>query len=261
MSFDIFLKKEIIEQIKSVKGIVLAVVFLFVAISSPLIARFTPDILKWAMETTEELMDMSALFAMIPEPNSVSSYAEFFSNFNLMCLLAMIIVFAGTVANEKSRGTAAYILTKSISRTEFIMSKFVSSVLFIFVSTVITAAVLKIYTDLLFNDGLVEIQHFIIYFAILFLYLVFIMSIVLFSSILSKNVTSATIMSFLIFIGFNIWAAIPRIGKFAPPNINDFNVLLNAKDSTDLTVGIIVTVVFSIIFLVAGINLFNKQEL
>ena len=261
MSFDIFLKKEIIEQIKSVKGIVLIIVFIFTAISSPLIAKLTPEILKWAMETTEELMDMAPLFAMMPEPDSVSSYAEFFSNLNLICLFAMIIVFGGIVANEKSKGTAAYILTKNISRTEFIMSKFVSSILFIFVSTVITAGVLKIYTDLLFNDGLVETKHFILYFAILFLYMIFIMCIVMFSSILSKNVTSATIMSFLIFIAFNIWASIPRAGKYAPPNINDFSVLLNAKDSTDLIVGIILTVAFSALFLVAGINLFNKQEL
>jgi hypothetical protein len=38
-------------------------------------------------------------------------------------------------------------------------------------------------------------------------------------------------------------------------------VLLNAKDSTDLTVGIILTVVLSAIFLISGIYLFNKQEL
>ena len=261
MSFDIFLKKEISEQIKSVKGIVLVIVFLFVAVSSPLVAKLTPEIVKWAMETTEEMMDMGALFAMMPEPDSVTSYTEFFSSFNMMCLLALIIVFSGVVANEKSRGTAAYILTKNISRTEFIMSKFVSSLIFIFASVIITAGVLRIYTNLLFNDGLVQLSSFVIYFLILFLYLIFIMSIVLFSSIFAKNVTSATIMSFLVFIGFNIWAAIPRVGKYAPPNINDFNVLLNAKDSRELTIGIIITLAFAVLFLIAGINLFNKQEL
>jgi hypothetical protein len=76
-----------------------------------------------------------------------------------------------------------------------------------------------------------------------------------------RNAAIVAEVTFLIFIAFNIWAAIPRAGKFAPPNINDFNVLLNAKDSTDLTVGIILTVMFTAAFLISGIILFNKQEL
>lgn len=260
MSFDIFLKKEITELIKSVKGIVLLIVFIFTAISSPLLAKLTPELLN-LLADADPTVDMSALAGVMPKPDSIVSYSQFFSNFSSICILALIIVFAGIVANEKAKGTAAYILTKNISRTEFIMSKLVSSVLFIFASTVLTAAVLKIYNDVLFNDGLIEFKYFIIYFAALFLYLLFIMSITLFSSILSKNVTSATILSFLIFIVFNIWASIPKIGRYAPPNINDFNVLLNAKNWTDLTVGIIVTVLSSVLFLVLGINLFNKQEL
>ena len=263
MSFDIFLKKEMTELVKSVKGIVLAVVFLFIAVSAPLITKLTPEIVNWAMSgmSEAESAEMDMLMRIMPEPDSVQSYSQFFGNFNMIGLFALIIVFGGIVANEKSKGTAAYILTKNISRTEFILSKFVSSVLFIFVSTVLTGGVLKIYTDLLFKDGLIENKDFIIYCAILFLYLVFIMSIVLFASILSKNVTSATIMGFLIFIGFNIWAAVPRFGKYAPPNINDFSVLLNLKDSADLTAGIIVTAVLSVLFLISGIYLFNKQEL
>jgi hypothetical protein len=57
---------------------------------------------------------MAALMAMMPEPDSRMSYEQFFGNFNMIGLISFIMVFSGIVANEKSRGTAAYILTKNI---------------------------------------------------------------------------------------------------------------------------------------------------
>jgi len=267
MNFDIFLRKELKELLKNFRGIVLLAVFLFTAVSAPIMARFTPDILMWAFNAMDEPTDMSAFIGLFGEPSSVSGFTQFFSDFTTLGLFAFIIIFGGIVAKEKSKGTAAYILTKSVSRTEFILSKFVASVLFIFAATAVTAGVLKLASFIIFNDGLIHVQDFILYFALLFLYLVFIMSIIMFASVIAKSTTPATIFSFLIFAAFNIWAMIPRAGRFAPPNINNLNVLandlntLNAHNSTDLTVGIILTVAFSICFLISSIALFNRQEL
>ena len=261
-SFIIFFKKEIIELIKTVKGIVLAAVFIMTAISSPLIAKLTPEILKLAgIDGSAE--EFQALMAMIPEPSSLESYTQFFSNFSMMGFLAFIIIFAGIVANEKSKTTAAYILTKNISRTQFIASKFAAAVVFTAVAVFITAATQIFYTNILFSDNLVNNADAVIYFAVLLVYLLFILSIVLFASIVSKNVTTATFTGFLIFIGFNIIAAIPRIGKYLPPEINNlgFMIIMQTKTVSDLTINLIITVICSAIFIFAGIKLFNRQEL
>lgn len=259
-SFILFFKKEITELVKTVKGIVLAIVFIVIAISSPLIAKLTPEIFKLAgIDASNE--EFAALAALIPAPTSDSSYTQFFGNFNQIGLLALIIVFAGIVANEKSKSTAAYILTKNISRAQFILSKFASSAVFTFIAVVITMATQIIYTNVLFDDNNVLMNNVILYFAMLLLYLFFILTIVLFSSVVSKSVTPATFVAFLIFIAFNIATAIPKIGKYMPPEINNFGIIMQTKSFSDLTVNIILTVLCSIAFLIASLELFKRQEL
>lgn len=259
-SFILFFNKEITELIKTVKGIVLAVIFLVLGISSPLITKLTPEILKLALNeaSTEEA---NVLISVIPKPSSIESYNQFFSNFNTIGLLAVIIVFAGIVANEKSKNTAAYILTKNISRAQFILSKFVSSAVFVFVSLILAAGTQILYTFFLFYDKLTDIKYVFIYFLLLFLYLIFMLTIVLFSSVLTKTVTSATFLAFLIFIIFNILPAIPKIGKYMPPNINNSGIITQSVNISDLTVNIIITIICSIIFIFSAVQIFNRQEL
>ena len=257
--FILFFKKEIAELIKTIKGIVLAVIFLIVAIMSPVIAKLTPELLR--LLGAEELEELEMIMAIIPPPSSMESYVQFFSNFNMMGLLAVIIVFAGIVANEKSRSTAAYILTKNISRTQFILSKITAAVAFVFVSFVIMMLTQMLYTNILFDDGMIETKAVLIFSAFLFLYLIFILSFTLLSSVLSKSVTPAVFIAFLFFIGFNILGSIPRIGKYMPPAVNNFGFITQSVTVSDIIPSIIITVLCSVVFIVLSVKLFNKQEL
>ena len=263
MSFIIFFKKELYELFRTAKGIALAAIFLITAITSPLLAKLTPDILRWSMNTAGEIASSNGLidFSMIPDPTSIDSYTQFFSNINFLGLLAIIIVFAGIVAGEKHKGTAAYILTKNISRVEFILSKFAASCVFTLACTIVSVGVLKLYTDMLFGDKLIDIKYFFLYFALFYLYIIFILAITVFSSVIAKNVTGATVMSFLIFMCINIVASIPRLGKFMPPNINQLGVLVNTIKIDDIIPNIIITAVVCVFLVFAGVEIFNRQEL
>ncbi|MCL1793309.1 MAG: ABC transporter permease [Oscillospiraceae bacterium] len=258
-NFFIFFKKELAELVKTVKGVVLAAIFAVVGISSPLIAKLTPDILKMAgIDISPE--QMAAMGIKYP-PSSIESYEQFFGNFNTLGLLAVVIVFAGLVANEKAKNTAAYILTKNISRTQFLLSKFASSAFFVFVSLGIAMGAQIFYTKFLFEDNLVETGNVMLFFALVFLYLIFILALVLFSSVLAKNVTTATFLAFGIFMVFNILAAIPKVGEFLPPGTNNFGILTKAAGLGDIGGNIAATVLFSAVFAVSGIIIFNRQEL
>ena len=263
MSFIIFFKKELYEFFRTAKGIALAAIFLITAISSPLLAKLTPELLKWAMGTASEFDSSMDAFdlSMLAEPTSIDSYAQFFSNINFLGLLAIIIVFAGIVAGEKHKGTAAYILTKNISRVEFILSKFAASCVFTLSCMTVSLVILKVYTDMLFGDKLIDIKYLLLYFALFYLYIIFILAITVFSSVIAKNVTGATVMSFLIFMCINIVASIPRLGKFMPPNINQLGVMLNTIKIDDIIPNIIITAVVCVFLVFAGVEIFNRQEL
>jgi ABC-2 type transport system permease protein len=258
-SFVIFFKKELTELVKTVKGVVLAAIFLVIGISSPLIAKLTPEILKLAgLDISPE--QMAAMGINYP-PNSRDGYAQFFSNFNTIGLLAVIIVFSGLVANEKAKNTAAYILTKNITRAQFILSKFFSSAIFVFVSLGLAMGAQIFYTMFLFEDDLVKTGNVILFFSLLFLYLIFMLALVLFSSVLTKNVTSATFLAFLIFIVFNIAAAIPKAGDYMPPAVNNFGILTGAAGIGDIGASIAAAALLSIVFLILSVVIFNRQEL
>ena len=255
--FILFFKKEMAELLKTVKGVVLAAVFLVVAVISPAMTKLTPEILKM-VDLGEEL---DAVMAMIPEPDSTASYAQFYENFNILGLLAVIIVFAGSVSNEKSKNTAAYILTKNISRTQFILSKFAASVVFVFFSLVLSMGTQALYTGVLFSDDLIKPPCVAAFSALLFLYLIFVLSFTLFSSVVSKSVTSATFFAFLIFIVFNFLASIPKIGRYMPTAVNNFGVLNGTVSISDLSADIVITALCSFVFVILSTELFKRQEL
>lgn len=255
--FILFFKKEMTELVKTAKGIVCAAVFLIAAVISPVITKLTPEIIKMA-DLGEEF---DVVMSIIPEPDSAASYSQYFENFNILGLLAVIIVFAGIVSNEKSKNTAAYILTKNISRTQFIISKFAASVVFVFFSFVLSMGTQILYTNALFSDGLIKLSDTASFSALLFLYLVFILSLTLFSSVISKNVTSATFSAFLIFIIFNFLSSVPKIGVYMPPKINNIGVLTGNININELTGNIVITILCSIVFLILSLILFKRQEL
>ncbi|MCL2096359.1 MAG: ABC transporter permease [Oscillospiraceae bacterium] len=258
--FALFFRKEILELFRTVKGIILAVIFLLVGISSPVLAKLTPEIIKWAgIDGSDE--EFAALTALIPTPDSAASYEQFFSNFNTMGLISVIIVFAGVIANEKSKGTAAYMLTKNISRTQFILSKLASAAAFVFASLIISLGSQMIYTGILFGDKIIDNKSVIIFSALLFLYLIFILTFTLFSSVLTKTATSAAFLGFLFFIVFNIFAALPKIGKYMPPLINNFGIITAAESVRVLLPNIIITVICCAAFVVLSVKLFKRQEL
>ena len=143
-SFIFFTYKELSEQVKTYKGLVIAVVLLIFGMTSPLLAKLTPDMLK-----------MAGLGAslQIPAPTYLDAYAQFFKNIGQMVLIVLMFVYAGSISGEVTKGTAALMLTKRLSRGGFVLAKFLSAVAVWTVSYAVSAAVCIFYTVYLFPAG------------------------------------------------------------------------------------------------------------
>ena len=63
---------------------------------------------------------------MIPEPTVADAVAQFTKNIGQFGVLIAILVTMGSVATEKERGTAAFLLTKPIGRGAFVAAKVVA---------------------------------------------------------------------------------------------------------------------------------------
>ncbi len=105
------LRKEFREQWRTWKMIVFLAVFLITGIISPLLAKYTPELLRSIPNLPE------GLAGIIPNPTVADSVAQYLKNISQFGILLVILLTMGVVAQEKERGTAAMLLTKPVSRS------------------------------------------------------------------------------------------------------------------------------------------------
>jgi len=254
MSFTAYLKKEIYEAYKTPKGIIIGIIFLFFGILSPLTAKYMNDILALVGQ-------QQGVSIQLPPSTYRQSYEQFFKNIYFMMTVVTILVFAGSVAEEKSRGTIVLILTKCLSRNAFIFGKLISAILIFTVSYAAAAGICMLYTALLFPDF---ISNGVIWALLLYwLYGCLMIALTIFVSILSKSMTAAAVAGFACFALISAVGAIPFIGEYTPGVLQGLSYELtnSTKTVSDIFVPVIVTLTAGIAAVTAGLLIFRKQEL
>lgn len=254
MSFTAFLKKEVMEAYKTPKGIILGILFLFFGILSPLSAKYMNEIVAIAGQ-------QQGISVTLPPSTYLDSYTQFFKNIYFMMIVVTILVFAGSVAEEKSRGTIVLVLTKCLSRQAFILGKLISAVMIFTISYIAAAAICIFYTALLFpeymNSGI------ILALLLFWLYGFLMITLTILVSILSKSMTVAAVSGFGCFAFISAISAIPYIDKFAPGILQglSWELINNTKTPADALVPALITAVAGIAAVAAGLAIFRKQEL
>lgn len=113
--FSAFFGKEIKEQIRNYKFLILFIVFAIVGLLSPLTAKFLPQLL-------ESLMDDN-ITIILQEPTYIDSWVQFFSNTNQMSLIVLLLLFSPILSKEYEKSTLVHMVTKGLSRQTIIVSK------------------------------------------------------------------------------------------------------------------------------------------
>lgn len=111
-----FVKKELLEQVRTYKLLILLLVFFIFGMLSPLMAKLMPEILSQ--------MPMDGITITIPDPTAIDSYSQFFKNLTQMGLIVLVLLFSGTLTTELSKGTLINVLTKGVTRYAVILAKY-----------------------------------------------------------------------------------------------------------------------------------------
>ena len=120
----IFARKEALEILRTWRVFVLPSIVLLFAISGPLIARYTPELL-----TAVAGNQFAGL--KLPTPTPLDAYAQWIKNLSQIVLFAIIIIYGGIVSGERRSGTAVLVLTKPVSRATFVIVKAITHSLFL----------------------------------------------------------------------------------------------------------------------------------
>ena len=145
MNFWVVFRKEMLEQWRTYKVLIVGAVLFLFGLTSPLLAKFTPEMLAAVPGIPAGMADV------IPTPTVADALTQYIKNMSQFGILLALLMSMGAVAQEKERGTAALILTRPVSRGTFILAKFAALKVTFVVSLLLAALGCWYYTWLLFE--------------------------------------------------------------------------------------------------------------
>jgi len=256
-NYIVFLKKEMLESAKTYKLLIMGIVFLFFGMLSPLTARFMPEILKLAMETDPSMAGMD--FRFMNEPTAFDSWTQFYSNVGQMGLIVLVIIFSGMISSELSRGTLTIMLSKGLSRSAVILSKFTSALIVWTGSFALSALTAWGYTAYMFEGSVPNL-----FFAMLCIWLfgVFLLALTAFTAVLTKKGYVCMLSVGVVVIILNVLNIIPAATKYNPVSLLGTSVMLLNDTVTPRGVfpALVVTLIGIAAFTLLAAICFDKRK-
>jgi len=248
-----FTKKEIVEQIRTYKWLIVISVFFLFGMMSPLLAKLMPDIMSG--------MKVEGIKIEMPEPIVMDAYAQFFKNFTQMGILILLLVFGGTLSNELMKGTLINILAKGLPRPTVILSKFTASVILWTVGLIVAVTTTYGYAFYLFGDA--AVPNFVFSIFCLWLFGCFLIALILLSSALANGTFGGLILSVITLVVLLLISISPKVAKFNPITLTSKNLdlLKESVNVNDLYLPVAITAVLTIVALYLAILLFRRKKM
>ena len=205
----LLLRKEAREQVRTMRLLTVVAVFALIGLLSPVTARYMREIV--------EAVGGGQFEGMIPEPTVADAVAQFTKNIGQFGVLVAILVTMGSVATEKERGTAAFVLTKPIGRGSFIGAKVLAIGALLAAATVVAGVLCWVYTALLFEP--LPVAHFAAAVGLVWLSLAVVAAVTFLASVVTRSALVAGGVGFGAFLVAGILSALPGVGAYLPTSL------------------------------------------
>jgi len=206
--FMTLLKKELREQRRTHRLLIFLAAFTLIGLLSPLIARYTPLLLR-------SIPDLPAgLAELIPDPTVKDVVDQYLKNFSQIGLLLVIVLTMGLVAQEKERGTAAMLFSKPVRRAAFVLGKWLASLSSLLAGLVLAAAGCLLYTFILFEP--LPVADFLALNALLAVFLGVYLTLALAGSTLARSQSMAAVAAFILVVLVLVLGSVPWVGDYMP---------------------------------------------
>jgi len=252
----VFLRKEVMELLRTKRLLGLFGVFAFFALTSPLLARYMVEFLGHFVPSDELLL------ALIPDPIWIDSYTQFYSNVAQIGAIAIIMMFMGIIATEKSRGTADLMITKGLSYTNFVLAKFTVAATALLLTTLVSIGVVYFYTSMLFPTA-GAIGNVIGGTLVYTLLMTAVLAITLLCSAISKSNIIAALLSLLGYFVISFIRSLPGMSRsFLPGNLSErcMEITLTGTVHPDLLGNVLVTVGLIAVCLALSVLVLKRKE-
>jgi ABC-2 type transport system permease protein len=219
MLFWVALRKELLEQWRTYRLLVVAAVLLALGLLSPLAAKLTPELIRLVPNGDQ-------LAGLIPAPTMLDAVAQYLKNMSQFAVILALLLTMGAVTQEKERGTAAMMLSKPLPRWAFLAAKFAALGLTFAASLVLAGAGAYYYTWLLF--GPLDLAAWAALNGLLLVHTLVYVALTLLCSVLTRSQAAAGGLAFGLLVLLTIMSAIPQVGQFLPGELVTWSARLIA---------------------------------
>jgi ABC-2 type transport system permease protein len=245
-------RKEMIEQWRTSRLLVLVLVMVFFGMLSPLFAKYTPLLLGM-------IPGASQYANLIPPPTILDAVAQYIKNAGQFGVILALLLTMGAVANEKEKGSAALMLVKPLPRLSFLLAKFLAIACSFVIAYAIAGVGAYYYTLVLFGPldagGWLALNGFMVLDKLVYI------AVMLLFSTLFKSQAAAAGAGVGVLVVFTLLNGLPGIGEWMPNQMIAWGgslltgLALTAWPALALGLGLIV------VSLIAAWLVFERQEL
>ncbi|MGD2251727.1 MAG: ABC transporter permease subunit [Anaerolineales bacterium] len=252
MNFMTALRKEWMEQGRTFRLLVVGVVLVVFGLLSPVIAKYTPEIIKL-------IPNGEAIAELIPTPTASDAVAQYIKNTSQFGVILALLLTMGAISQEKSRSTAAMMLVKPLPRGTFLAAKFVSRALMFVAAIVLAGAACYYYTWLLF--GPLDLPGWLGLNGLMILYLMVYIALTLFCSVLTRSQVAAGGLALGLLFLFSLIGSIPGVGQYLPGQLIAWGGDLMAGGTEAFWPAVGISVGMIAVSLLGAKLIFDRQEL
>lgn len=172
----LLIKKEFVQMVRDLRIVWLPIVFIFLGCTQPIVTYYLPTILEALGGGQGITIDPSAISR---EGGEVLA-GTLGSQFDQLGIIILVVALMGIIQSDKSNGMLAFILTRPVSISSYLLGKVVSNYLIVVLSVTIGFFVSYLYVNSLFTT--VPVSHMLI---ALLLYLLWVLFLVAFTMMIS----------------------------------------------------------------------------
>ena len=249
-----FLKKELMEQSRTSKLVLLGILFTLFGLMSPVIAKLTPLMVEMMAET----MAQSGMIVTEVTVTALDCWAQFYKNVPL-ALMAFVLVESSIFTREFETGTLLLSLTKGLDRYKVVVAKTVVLVTLWTVGYWLCFGITYAYSVYFWDNSIV--QHLWLSAVCFWLFGVMIVGLMMLFSTLSGYNTGVLVGTGGVVLVSYLLSMVPKISKYLPTQLMDGTSLVYGKlTPEDYTAALIITAALSAACFIISIPVFNKKS-
>ncbi|MDF2843412.1 MAG: transporter permease [Herbinix sp.] len=252
-TFFAFLKKEIMELIRSGRLTILLIVFILFGIMNPAIAKITP----WMMETMAGSLKDTGLVVTEVKIDAITSWTQYYKNLT-MALIIFVLFVSNSFTKEFQSGTLVLVLTKGLSRFKVIIAKALSMGMLWTLCYWICYGITYGYNAYFWDNSIAPHMFYGAFLS--WLFGVWILILIVFFSTLAQSNTTVLLGLGGTLIVFNLLNMFTSVSKYLPIKLlGGLSLLTKEASLVDYSSAVLITVISSVLLVGFSVVIFNRK--